>query len=71
VECNDHLIQVTIDDPTDYSKALGKIFHLLHDEEGLDLISFSSGSQSLEEAFLNLLEEEKTYGFLRAIGRDA
>jgi ABC-2 type transport system ATP-binding protein len=71
VEYHDHLIQVTIDDPEDYSKVLAKIFNILHDEEGLDLISFSSGSQSLEEAFLNLLEEERTYGFLRAIGRDA
>ncbi len=61
---------MTIDDPDDYSKALGTIFHILH-EEDLELISFSSGSQSLEEAFLNLLEEEKTHGFLRAIGRSA
>ena len=71
VEQRDHLVQVTVDDPDDYPKALGQVFHLLHEQEGLDLISFSSGSQSLEEAFLNLLEEEKTYGFLRAIGRDA
>ncbi len=70
VESHDHIIKVTIDDPDDYSKALGTIFHILH-EEDLDLISFSSGSQSLEEAFLNLLEEEKTHGFLRAIGRNA
>jgi ABC-2 type transport system ATP-binding protein len=71
VEYHNHVIQVTIDEPDDYSKALGKSFHLLHEEKELDLVSFSSGSQSLEEAFLNLLEEEKTYGFLRAIGRDA
>ena len=71
VEVRDHLVQLTVDDPDDYPKALGQVFHLLHEEGGLDLISFSSGSQSLEEAFLNLLEEEKTYGFLRAIGRDA
>lgn len=71
VELNNHVIQVTIDDPDDYAKALGQVFHILHDEEGVELVSFSSGSQSLEEAFLNLLEEEKTYGFLRAIGRDA
>jgi ABC-2 type transport system ATP-binding protein len=70
VETHDHIIQITIDDPEDYSKVLGNIFHILHDED-LDLISFSSGSQSLEEAFLNLLEEEKTHGFLRAIGRSA
>jgi ABC-2 type transport system ATP-binding protein len=71
VEYHNHVVQVTIDDPGDYARAMGQIFHLLHEEEGLDLISFSSGSQSLEEAFLNLLEEEKTHGFLRAIGRDA
>ncbi len=70
VESHDHIIQITIDDPDDYSKVLGQIFHILHQED-LDLISFSSGSQSLEEAFLNLLEEEKTHGFLRAIGRSA
>jgi ABC-2 type transport system ATP-binding protein len=71
VEYNNHVVQVTIDDPGDYARSMGQIFHLLHDEEGVELISFSSGSQSLEEAFLNLLEEEKTHGFLRAIGRDA
>ena len=71
VEYNEPLVHVTVDDPEDYSKAMGNIFHILHDEKELELISFSSGSQSLEEAFLNLLEEEKTYGFLRAIGRDA
>jgi ABC-2 type transport system ATP-binding protein len=70
VETHDHIIQVSIDDPDDYSRALSDIFQVLH-TEGLDLISFSSGSQSLEEAFLNLLEEEKTYGFLRAIGKQA
>jgi ABC-2 type transport system ATP-binding protein len=70
VEHHGHVIQVTIDDPDDYSRVLGQIFHILHQED-LELISFSSGSQSLEEAFLNLLEEEKTHGFLRAIGRSA
>jgi ABC-2 type transport system ATP-binding protein len=71
VEFHNHVVQVTIDEPDDYAKVLGQVFHILHEEEGVDLVSFSSGSQSLEEAFLNLLEEEKTYGFLRAIGRDA
>jgi len=70
VEVHDHVIQVTIDDPSDYSRSLSSIFEALHGE-GLELISFSSGSQTLEEAFLNLLEEEETHGFLRAISRGA
>jgi ABC-2 type transport system ATP-binding protein len=70
VEVEKHVIRVTIDEPADYSKVLLEIFRLLHEEE-VDLISFNSGSQSLEEAFMNLMEEEKSYGFLRAIGRNA
>ncbi len=70
VHVHDHVIQVTIDDPSDYSRSLSSIFEVLH-TEGLELISFSSGSQTLEEAFLNLLEEEETHGFLRAISRGA
>jgi ABC-2 type transport system ATP-binding protein len=70
VENIKHLIKIVIDDPKDYSKALLEIFRLLH-EADLELISFSSGSQVLEEAFLNLLEEEKAYGFLRAISKEA
>lgn len=70
VKVHDHVIQVTIDDPADYSRSLSAIFKALH-AEGLELISFSSGSQTLEEAFLNLLEEEETHGFLRAIARGA
>ena len=70
VQVTDHIVKVGIDDPADYSKTLSGIFQVLHGE-GLDLISFSSGSQTLEEAFLNLLEEEETHGFLRAIGKGA
>ncbi len=70
VHVKDHVIEVTIDDPSDYSRSLSGIFEVLHGE-GLELISFSSGSQTLEEAFLNLLEEEETHGFLRAISRGA
>jgi ABC-2 type transport system ATP-binding protein len=70
VEVHDHVIQVTIDDPADYSRSLSSVFEVLH-AQGLELISFSSGSQTLEEAFLNLLEEEETHGFLRAIARRA
>jgi ABC-2 type transport system ATP-binding protein len=70
VEVDRHMIRVGIDDPEDYSRALLDIFRLLHEEE-LELISFNSGSQNLEEAFLNLLEEERSHGFLRAIGKDA
>lgn len=70
VEAVKHLIKIAIDDPKDYSRALSEIFRVLH-EEDLELISVSSGSQVLEEAFLNLLEEEKAHGFLRAISREA
>jgi len=70
VKVHDHVLQVTIDDPADYSRSLSGIFEVLHGE-GLELISFSSGSQTLEEAFLNLLEEEETHGFLRAIAKRA
>ncbi len=70
VKCFRHIIKIGIDDPKNYSKALMKIFKVLS-EETLELISFSSGSENLEEAFLNLLEEEKSHGFLRAISRKA
>ena len=70
VELNQRIITVGIDDPSDYSRVLLDIFKLLH-EGGLEVISFNSGSQNLEQAFLNLLEEEKSHGFLRAIGKGA
>ncbi len=35
--------------------------------EGLDLISINSSSDSIEDAFLTLLEEEESRGFLRAV----
>lgn len=65
-----HIIRIGVDDPETYAAALLAIFEKLS-EENLELISFNSGSESLEEAFLNLLEEEKSYGFLRAISRKA
>jgi len=68
VEQGQRMITVGIDDPEDYSRVLLDIFRILH-EGKLDLISFNSGSQNLEQAFLNLLEEEKSHGFLRAIGK--
>lgn len=65
-----HTVKIGIDDPNNYCKALLSIFKVLS-EEDLELISFKSGSENLEEAFLNLLEEEKSHGFLRAISRKA
>lgn len=65
-----NIIKIGIDDPKNYSKAVLNIFKVLS-EENLELISFNSGSEKLEDAFLNLLEEEKSRGFLRAISRKA
>jgi len=70
VERGPRMVTVGIDDPRDYSRVLMDIFRILH-EGNVDLISFNSGSQSLEQAFLNLLEEEKSHGFLRAIEKGA
>ena len=70
VDCFKHIIKIGIDDPKNYSNALLSIFKVLS-EGNLELISFNSGSENLEEAFLNLLEEEKSHGFLRAISRKA
>ncbi len=65
-----HTIKIGIDDSNNYSKTLLNIFKVLSKED-LELISFNSGSDNLEEAFLNLLEEEKSHGFLRAISKNA
>ncbi|KYK35732.1 MAG: ABC transporter ATP-binding protein [Theionarchaea archaeon] len=65
-----HVIRISIDGPQNYTGALLRIFKELS-EADLELISFNSGSENLEEAFLNLLEEEKSYGFLRAISKKA
>ena len=35
--------------------------------EGLDLISINSSIDNIEDAFLTLLEEEESRGFLRAV----
>jgi ABC-2 type transport system ATP-binding protein len=64
-----HAIRISID-PQYYSETLLNIFRVLT-EKKLELISLSTGSETLEEAFLNLLEEEKSHGFLRAISRKA
>jgi len=63
-----HIIRIGIDDPENYTGALLAIFKILSEQE-VELVSFNSGSENLEEAFLNLLEEEKSYGFLRAISK--
>lgn len=70
VDYSRHIIRVGIDDSSHYTAALCAIFQTLSKED-IELISFNSGSENLEEAFLRLLEEEKSYGFLRAISRKA
>ena len=64
-----HIIKIGIDDSANYSKTLQNIFKILSKED-LELISFNSGSDNLEDAFLHLLEEEKSHGFLRTISRN-
>jgi ABC-2 type transport system ATP-binding protein len=70
VDYSRHIIRVAIDDSINYTGALLNIFQMLSKQD-IELISFNSGSENLEEAFIRLLEEEKSYGFLRAISRKA
>ena len=69
VELFKHTVKVSID-PHYYAETLLTIFKILT-EKKMELISLNLGSENLEEAFLNLLEEEKSHGFLRAISRKA
>ncbi|MBU7014018.1 MAG: ABC transporter ATP-binding protein [Theionarchaea archaeon] len=64
-----HAIRISID-PQYHSETLLDIFKILI-ERNLELVSLNLGSETLEEAFLDLLEEEKSHGFLRAISRRA
>ena len=68
VQVSNHIIQVSIDSQENYRQALPQIFSLFISEP-TDLISFKSGSENLENAFLKLLEDEKSNGFLRAVTR--
>lgn len=70
VHSHKHIIRIGIDGPENYTGALLAVFKILSEQE-IELVSFNSGSENLEEAFLNLLEEEKSYGFLRAISKKA
>ncbi len=69
VESFKHAVRINID-PEYYSETLLDIFRIMT-EKKLELISLRLGSENLEEAFINLLEEEKSHGFLRAISRKA
>jgi ABC-2 type transport system ATP-binding protein len=66
VYITDHIIQVSIDSQENYLQALPQIFSLFISGP-IELISFKSGSENLENAFLKLLEDEKANGFLRAV----
>ncbi len=70
IESVKQIVKVSIDDKSSYSKALLAVFGALVDS-GLELVSLKAGSDNLEDAFLNLLEEEKAHGFLRAISSKA
>jgi len=70
VDYTRHNVKVGIDDSKHYATALLAVFRILCKED-IELLAINSGSETLEEAFLSLLEEEKSYGFLRAISRKA
>jgi ABC-2 type transport system ATP-binding protein len=70
VEHNKHIIKIVVNEASNYTTALAEIFTVLAAEE-LELLSFNSGSEGFEKAFLDLLEEEKSYGFLRGVVKNA
>lgn len=70
VELKNQTLQISLVDPSQYKETLVNVFRLVS-ESPVDLISFNSGSETLEEAFLHLLEEEKSHGFLRGVIRKA
>ncbi|MHA1520429.1 MAG: ABC transporter ATP-binding protein [Promethearchaeota archaeon] len=61
-------IRVSLRDLTYYKNTVLQLFQYIADNP-YQLISFKSGSENLEDAFLQLLEEEKSNGFLRGITR--
>ncbi len=66
VDFDRYIIRVGIDSEKNYVNTLPQIFGVFKDDP-VELISFKSGSENLESAFLQLLEDEKSNGFLRAI----
>ncbi|QEE17963.1 ABC transporter ATP-binding protein [Promethearchaeum syntrophicum] len=69
VDIERHFIQVGIDSRENYTKTLPHIFNVFKNDPA-ELISFKSGSENLENAFLKLLEDEKSNGFLRGITKN-
>ncbi|WP_371806826.1 ATP-binding cassette domain-containing protein [Candidatus Lokiarchaeum ossiferum] len=68
VSLTNHIVQVSIDSQEHYLQTLPQIFSIFQTDPA-ELISFKSGSENLENAFLKLLEDEKSNGFLRAISK--
>lgn len=69
VEFDRYIIRVTINSEENYANTLPQIFSVFIDDP-VELISFKSGSENLESAFLQLLEDEKSNGFLRGITKN-
>lgn len=70
IETENHTIKIAINQQNQYKQTLLNVFQLV-EAAPIKLISFNSGSETLEEAFLQLLEEEKSHGFLRSVTRNA
>jgi len=59
-------LDVSLDTDISVLNVIKKIVDLVS-ECGLDLISINSSTSRIEDAFLRLLEEEESHGFLRAV----
>ena len=69
VDFDRYIIRVGIDSKENFADTLPQIFGVFKDDP-VELISFKSGSENLESAFLKLIEDEKSNGFLRAITKN-
>jgi ABC-type multidrug transport system ATPase subunit len=61
----DFEVDVTFDPKTPTAEAIKEVTELVS-RHGLDLISVSSSTSSIEDAFIGLLRDEESRGFLRA-----
>lgn len=66
IEEKNQMIKISMVDKSRFKETLLQVFQVIVNHPVL-LISFNSGSETLEEAFLQLLEKEKNHGFLRSI----
>jgi hypothetical protein len=58
-------VDITFDPSMPVADAVREVTDLVS-RQGLDLISISSSTSSIEDAFMELLRDEESHGFLRA-----